>query len=260
MSKPGETRRVKRKGGMKGDWAPSVTLVDKIADELRERIIDGTFQAGEHLQQATLAKKMGVSSIPLREAIRMLEAEGFVEIVPFKGARVKHLSAEEIVERAKIAFALETYAVELTLPTLTDEDLDRAEELANGLYPVSDINTWYARSSELLGILFGAKHWPVLYNLILRNRMAARRYTEILVRRTIQDPKWAKQWASGYFPLFVELLRERDLGAVKALHRSRMEEYVDLLLPWLEAGAGRVPRRRGALGHLRKPKSSRGRK
>ena len=115
MPKPRKPRPVKRKSGMKGNPASSLTLVDKIGDELRERIIDGTFQAGEHLQQAALAKRMGVSSIPLREAIRMLETEGFVEIVPFKGAMVKRLSAEEIAERVKIAFALESYAIELDL-------------------------------------------------------------------------------------------------------------------------------------------------
>jgi DNA-binding GntR family transcriptional regulator len=223
------------------------TLVDRIADELRERIIDGTFKAGEPLQQAALAKTMGVSAIPFREAVRMLESEGFVEIVPFKGARVKRLSAEEISERVKIAFALEIYALEQTLPTLTEADLDRAGELASRLYPASDINAWHAQMSQLLGILFGAKHWPVLFDLIMRNRMAARRYTEVLVRRTVQDPAWAMEWAAGYFPRLIGLLRNKDLKAVRKLQSRRFAGYLAQLQPWLDSGTPQTgPRRRTA--------------
>jgi DNA-binding GntR family transcriptional regulator len=221
------------------------TLVERVADELRERIIDGTFKAGEPLQQAALAKTMGVSAIPFREAVRMLDAEGFVEILPFKGARVKRLSAEEIAERVSIAFALENHAIELTLALLTEADLDRALRLATHLYPVADISTWHAQMSRLLGILMGAERWPVLFGLIMRNRMAARRYTEILVRRTVEDPEWAMEWAAGYFPRLIGLLRNKDLNAVRKLQRTRFEEYLALLQPWFDSGAPQAgPRRR----------------
>jgi DNA-binding GntR family transcriptional regulator len=183
-----------------------------------------------------------------------------VEIVSFKVARVKGLSAGEIAERVKIAFALESYALEQTLPTLTEEELDRAGELASRLFPASDINAWHAQMSQLLGILFGAKHWPVLFDLIMRNRMAARRYTEILVRRTIEDPKWATGWAAGYFPRMVELLRRGDLEDVKSLQRERFKEYIAQLLPWLAAGTEPSKPKRGGLRTLKKITSARGRK
>jgi DNA-binding GntR family transcriptional regulator len=221
--------------------------VERVADELRERIIDGTFKAGEPLQQAALARAMGVSAIPFREAVRMLEAEGFVEILPFKGARVKRLSAEEIAERVSIAFALENHALELTLPLLTEADLDRALGLATHLYPVADIRTWHAQMSQLLGILMGAERWPVLFGLIMRNRMAARRYTEILVLKTVQDPEWAMEWAAGYFPRLIGLLCNQDLKAVRKLQQRRFEEYLAQIQPWLDSGAPRTgPRRRAA--------------
>jgi DNA-binding GntR family transcriptional regulator len=245
---------------MKGDWTPSVTLVDKIADELRERIIDGTVQAGKHLQQASLAKKLGVSSIPFREALRILETEGFVEVVPFKGYKVKRLSVEDFAERVQIAFALESLAIEQALPTLTGQDLDRAEELANGLYPVKGIDSWYAPLFELFSIIFGANHRPVLFELIRRNRMAARRYTEIVVRETIQDPPWARQWVLGYFPLLVELIRSKDVEAAKDLHRRRMEDAVALILPRLSGGAGENKGRKGPLHRLKGTQAAQARK
>ena len=84
-----------------------------------------------------------------------------------------------------------------TLPTLTDEDFDRAKDLADRIYPVTDMKTWNARIVQLLGILCGAKDRPVLFDLIVRNRTAARRYTEILVRETIKGPKGTEQVGLG---------------------------------------------------------------
>jgi DNA-binding GntR family transcriptional regulator len=243
MSKPAEVRRVNRKSDTKRQKASCPTLADKIADVLREGIIDCTFEAGVHLHQAALAKKMGVSSIPFREAIRLLESEGFVELVPFKGARVTGLTREEASGRAQIAFALESHALELTLPTLTREDLDRAAELAGRIYPIPDVRTWYARTGQLLRILYGADRWPHLFDQIMRNRITARRYTELLVRKTIEDEAWTNQWAAGHFPQLIELLRKGNLAGAKALHRERLEGFVEQLLPLIEPksekGAGR---------------------
>jgi DNA-binding GntR family transcriptional regulator len=256
MFNPGEARRPQRKGGMKGDWGPSVTLVEKIADELRERIIDGTFQAGEHLQQAALAKRMGVSSIPLRETIRLLENEGFVEILPFKGARVKALTRQEIDERTKIAFALESYAVGLALPTLTEEDLDRAEELASRIYPVSDVRTWNARIFQFIRIIYGADRWPLIFALIVQNRISARRYTEILVRNAISNKERPRAFPPNYFLRLVKFLRSGDLEGARNLQKERVDLYLEAILPWLAARA-EPSKRRVALRKLKGTKSPR---
>jgi DNA-binding GntR family transcriptional regulator len=255
-SKAVPEKRKKRR--MRQSGTEKSTLVERIAKELRERIIDGTFGAGEHLHQASLAKKMGVSSIPFREALRMLENEGFVEMVPFKGYEVKRLSLEEFAERVKIAFVLETLAVELALPTLTEGDLERAGKMAEGLYPVTSIDSWYSHLSELFRILFGARNRPILFRMIMRNRMAARRYTEIAARESIRDPIWAKQWVSGYFPRLVELIRGRDLEAVKRLHQRRMQDAMDFLLPRLAQCGEASGRPRTSLRRLKGPRSARG--
>jgi DNA-binding GntR family transcriptional regulator len=206
-----------------------------------------------------LAKKLGVSSIPFREAIRLLEKEGFVEVVPFKGARVKALTREELVERAHIAFALESHAVELTQPTLTQADLDRAAELAKRVYPTPDVKTWFRRIDEVLAILYGAGRWPMLFEMIQQNRMAVRRYTELLVRETIEGPEETGRWASGHFPRLIELVRQGDLGGARAHQRRRFEEYVDRLLPFLERGTD-FGKRRGALRSVKRSKAARSRK
>ncbi len=236
--------RAKRAGSRRA--ARSGTLVERIAEELRERIIDGTLAPGEHLQQAALARRMGVSSIPFREAIRALELQGFVELVPFKGARVKGLTFEEISERAEIACALECLAIALALPDLSARDLDRADELAGRLYPAPDVRTWFERINTLLHLICGAERRPHLFRLILRNRTAARRYTELLVRKTLEDKAWERDWASGHFRRLVELMRAGDIEGIRELERFRFDGYVGQLSPWLKAEAPPATEPRGS--------------
>lgn len=251
--------RARKPEARKTAKASGVTLVERIADELRERIVDGTIPPGEHLQQAALAKRMGVSSIPFREAIRMLEKEGFAEVIPFKGARVKGLTREELVERAQVAFALESHAVELTRPTLTEANLDRAAELAKRIYPTPDVKTWFKRINEVLAILYGAPRWPMLYEMIQQNRTAVRRYTELLVKETIEGPEATRRWALVYYPRLIELVREQDMEGARALQRQRFVEYVDHLLPYLEPGA-RQGDLRGTVRNVNPSRMVRGRK
>jgi DNA-binding GntR family transcriptional regulator len=259
MSTTRAPRRKNLRTSARADRGPSLTLADKVAEVLRERIIDGTFEVGEHLHQAALAEKMGVSSIPFREAIRLLESEGFVEVIPFKGARVTSLTRDEANGRVQIALALESHALELSLSTFTREDFDRAADLASRIYPTPDVRTWYVRINQLLRILYGADRWPHLFDQIMRNRMTARRYTELLVRKTIEDEAWTNQWAAGYFPQLIELLRKGDLAGAKALQRERLEGFVKQLLPLIEPEAQRGGGRR-ALRNVKRTKLARGRR
>jgi DNA-binding GntR family transcriptional regulator len=259
MSKRGEIRTVTRKSPMKRGKPSPQTLVERIADQLRERIIDGTFRAGEPLHQAALAKRMGASSIPLREAIRLLESEGFVEVVPFKGARVRRMAREELAERVEIAFALESHAMELTHPTLTAADFDRAADLAGRIFPAQSVEAWYARMGQLLGLLYGADRWPRLFELIQKNRMTGRQYMELLIRRTMTDKAWADQWAAPYFPRLVELLRTGDLQGARALQRKRMDETLQHFIHLIEQGLAQEARRPGKLRNIKGTRPARAR-
>jgi DNA-binding GntR family transcriptional regulator len=68
------------------------TISSAVGDELRRRILDGSFQSGFQLRQDALAEEFGVSRIPIREALVQLESEGLVKILPHKGAIVSELS------------------------------------------------------------------------------------------------------------------------------------------------------------------------
>eukprot|EP01035_Chromulina_nebulosa_P001253 gene1253-1677_t len=98
------------------------TISSAVGDELRRRILDGSFQSGFQLRQDALAEKFGVSRIPIREALMQLEAEGLVKILPHKGAIVSELSIAEIDELFELRVLLEPKLLEASAPQLTAGD------------------------------------------------------------------------------------------------------------------------------------------
>lgn len=98
------------------------TLVPGIMESIRRQICRGELPAGQRLRQADLATTLRVSPVPLREALRGLEAEGLVTFLPFKGAVVTPVTIEEVVEVQELTMALETALVPLVLPRLTADD------------------------------------------------------------------------------------------------------------------------------------------
>ena len=113
-----------------------------IAAALREAIIRGTILPGTQLRQSEVAAEFGVSSIPVREALLQLEAQGFVTIHHNRGAIVPEISLEEIAELFDIRIVLETMVIRLAIPRLSENDLRKAEEHSCALDNEPDVNRW----------------------------------------------------------------------------------------------------------------------
>ncbi len=107
------------------DYKP---LGEKVFEALREAIITQVLPPSERLMEVQLAEEMGVSRTPVREAIRKLEKEGFVNIMPRKGAYVASISLEDIRELYEIRGALEALAGSLAAERATDEELEKMEK------------------------------------------------------------------------------------------------------------------------------------
>ena len=102
-------------------------LRELVFESLREAIIQGKLGPGERLMEIQLAEEMGVSRTPVREAIRKLELEGLVVMIPRKGAYVAGLSLKDIADVFEIRRALEGLAAELASERATDEELEQME-------------------------------------------------------------------------------------------------------------------------------------
>lgn len=84
-----------------------LSMAGQVANALRNLIISGDYAQSQPLRQEEIAQRLGVSRIPVREALQLLEAEGLIENVPYKGAVVASLSADEIEEYFDIRANLE---------------------------------------------------------------------------------------------------------------------------------------------------------
>ncbi|MDH7479328.1 MAG: GntR family transcriptional regulator [Syntrophomonadaceae bacterium] len=100
-----------------------------VLEILREAIVSGLLRPGEKLMEAQLAEEMGISRTPVREAIRKLELEGFVNMIPRKGACVAEYSEKDIVDTFRIRLALERLAVELAVGNITSGELEELKRV-----------------------------------------------------------------------------------------------------------------------------------
>jgi DNA-binding GntR family transcriptional regulator len=108
------------------DYKP---LREVIFNTLREAIIVGELKPGERLMEVQLAEKMGVSRTPVREAIRKLELEGLVDMVPRKGAHVAELSVKDIIDVLEVRASLDGLASALSATRITDEELKELKHI-----------------------------------------------------------------------------------------------------------------------------------
>jgi DNA-binding GntR family transcriptional regulator len=105
------------------------TLTGMTLDALRERILHGEYPEGAPLRQDAIANELGVSRIPVREALRQLEAEGLVTFSPHRGAVVSTMSLQEIAELFEVRSEIESDLVRRAIPHMTAEDHARATEI-----------------------------------------------------------------------------------------------------------------------------------
>jgi len=108
------------------DYKP---LREVIFDTLREAIITGELKPGERLMEVKLAEKMGVSRTPVREAIRMLELEGLVDMLPRKGAHVAELSVKDIMDVLEVRAAMDSLATRLAAERITDDEIKELRQI-----------------------------------------------------------------------------------------------------------------------------------
>ncbi|HET7321254.1 MAG TPA: GntR family transcriptional regulator [Longimicrobiaceae bacterium] len=108
---------------------PRTTVAMRTVEAIRERILQGEYAEGEPLRQDALASELGVSRIPVREALRQLQAEGLVTFSPHVGAVVSTLSLSEIREVFELRALIESDLLRRAIPAVGPMDVERAGEI-----------------------------------------------------------------------------------------------------------------------------------
>ncbi|WP_347221354.1 GntR family transcriptional regulator [Mycolicibacterium poriferae] len=129
----------------------------RVADELREAILRGTYPPGTRLRQEELAGQYGASRVPVREALRLLASEGLVTTVANAGAWIARLSLEECVELYQVRERIEPLLLRYSMPELSVYQIDRLAELAETMARTSDVERFLELDREFhLGSYAGA--------------------------------------------------------------------------------------------------------
>ena len=147
----------------------NLTLWQRVYDHLRDEIIGDRLPPGTELSEVALSKELAVSRGPIREAIGRLAAEGLVTVRPRRGAEVRFITPEELIESYQVREALEVLAVRLAVPRITGAALADLDELADRMSgharegAVADFFTANVAFHELLCELSGNKKLLQVY-------------------------------------------------------------------------------------------------
>jgi GntR family transcriptional regulator, rspAB operon transcriptional repressor len=204
------------------------TLAESITGRLRQLILDGQLPPGQALRPADLAPRLGVSVMPVREALRILEAEGLVTFRPRIGARVAEIKEEDVEELYLVRVALEGLAARLGAANLTDAGLGELHEAFDEMTAArarDDFDAFSQYDREFHRRQYAASGRPGLVKRILDLWDVGRRIYAIAPRTgEFMDPAYEAHRA------ILEALDRRDADAAELRTRIHTEEAAERIL------------------------------
>ncbi len=207
-------------------------LHQQVGARLRTLIVEGSIEPGRKLNERALAEQLRVSRTPLREAIRMLAAEGLVQLLPNRGAVAAQLSAADIADTFEVIAGLEGQSGELAAERITTRQLSEIRALHYEMLAAHtrrDLPTYYRLNATIHNQINAAARNPVLTHtyLTVNARLQALRF-----RSNFDEAKWAR--AVQEHERMVELLAARDGARLRRLMIAHIEHKRDAVLGQLD--------------------------
>ncbi|MCL5965742.1 MAG: GntR family transcriptional regulator [Deltaproteobacteria bacterium] len=160
-----------------------MTLREKIVETVRQAIINGQLPPGTRVAEPDLADRFGISRTPIREAFRQLESEGFITVIPRKGAVVASFSEKDISDFYDIKMVLEGYAARCAAKNLTERDIARMESVnrqMEGASSKKDVRKVFALHNEFHDIFLAASGNEKLRSIVDNMVMQFQRFRILL--------------------------------------------------------------------------------
>jgi DNA-binding GntR family transcriptional regulator len=214
--------------------SPTATLQQDVLQQLRQRIVEGVLAPGGKLNERELSEWLQVSRTPLREALRMLAAEGLVELLPNRGAVVAQLSTQDVADSFEVIAGLEAQAGELAAARIDPAALAEIRASHHEMLAAfirRDLPTYYRLNATIHAHINTAAGNRVLTQTwaTLNARLQALRF-----RSNFDEAKW--QRAVGEHERMVELLATRDGPALGALMRQHLLNKRDAVIELMRGG------------------------
>ena len=127
------------------------TLREQIVSSLRDSIIKGELNPGQKLTEPELAEKLGISRTPIREAFRQLESEGFLTVIPRRGAVVSRITRKEINDFYDLKSLLEGYAARIAAEKITEKGIEKLRKINEQLAVLAekdDVDAFFSKNDE----------------------------------------------------------------------------------------------------------------
>jgi DNA-binding GntR family transcriptional regulator len=209
------------------------TVAQMTLDAVRERIVRGIYREGEPLRQDALAIEIGVSRIPIREALRQLESEGLVTFNPHRGAIVSSLSLAEIDEVFALRAMIESDLLRQAIPNLNPERVARATEILTAYdraLEAHDVAAWGELNWKFHSTLYAAADRPIAMGVAQRLHQHADRYLRMQLALTHGETQAKEEHRS-----ILAASRRKDAKAACAQLRAHIIGAGDRLLTFLTA-------------------------
>jgi DNA-binding GntR family transcriptional regulator len=205
------------------------SLATQVADALRELIVSNAYQQGQQLRQDEIARRLGVSHIPVREAFQLLEAEGLITNVPYKGAVVTRLSESEIEEYFDIRATLEVDLLRRALGKIKPEAIARARELVTKMDSAPPVR-WGEYNWSMHEALYEAAARPITLELVRKIHDNLDRY----VRIQLSLAEGNRQRAHKEHIQLIDLCEAADRARALKLLSTHINGVRDELLKYLK--------------------------
>ncbi|MBU0589866.1 MAG: GntR family transcriptional regulator [Gammaproteobacteria bacterium] len=222
---------------------PPAALHEQVAQRLRQMLVEGQIAPGAKLNERALAEELSVSRTPLREAIKMLAAEGLVELLPNRGAIAVELTEADILNTFEVMAGLEGQSGELAAQRITDAELSEIKAMHYEMlaaYTRRDLSAYYRLNAAIHRAINAAAKNPVLtdtYNQV-NARLQALRF------RSNQDgEKWRR--AMQEHDEMVAALTAHDPAAMRAVLLAHLFNKRDVVIEQLRAESAASPSGRG---------------
>ena len=203
-------------------------LRDVVFNTLRQAILRGELKPGERLMEIQLANKLGVSRTPIREAIRKLELEGLVLMIPRRGAEVAEITEKSLCDVLEVRSALEILAVELACERISEQDVDKLREAAKEFEEVSkseDVTALAEADVKFHDIIYFATDNQRLIQLLYNLREQMYRYrVEYLKRPEVHATLFAEH------EHIIQCIVKRDKVAAKQAISTHIDNQMNAVV------------------------------
>lgn len=202
------------------------TTVHKIAKYLRQEITYSNLKSGQHLKEADIAKKFKVSRVPVREAFRILQSEGYLDVIYNRGSFVKKLSMQYISETAIVYKALAPIVLDIAIPNYNEQTYRKGSKILDKIEECKDFNKVGYLLRDFAKTIFGPSKMKFILSLFddmyLHN---------IRLLNEIFEIKQDKHYSTINHRRFLELCKMNLKEEAIAVWSSHIDQVKEIYVP-----------------------------